>query len=197
MALILASASPRRAALLAAAGLAFTVVPVEVDETVLAGESAEACVRRLARLKAASGAARYPADAVLAADTVVVVDGDILNKPACPDEAASMMRRLGGRTHEVLTGLSLVRGGDERSAIARSLVRFNALAPEEIAWYVATPEPYDKAGGYAVQGLASRFVAGIEGSYSNVVGLPVDLVYRLLLELGEVRPGSAPQSASR
>ncbi len=180
--LILASASPRRAELLSAAGFRFSVSPVEVDERPLDDEPPRDYVLRVAREKARACAA--PADAVvLAADTTVIVDGRILGKPEDAADAARMLRLLSGRVHQVLTGVTLRRGGTEASAVESTAVTFDRMTEDEIAWYAATPEPADKAGAYAVQGLASRFVLRIDGSYSNVVGLPVATVRRLLAEL--------------
>jgi septum formation protein len=182
--LVLASASPRRAELLAAAGMAFDVEPAHVDETTRAGESPEAYVTRVAAEKARVVSARRPARHVLAADTTVVVSGQILGKPVDGDDAARMLGMLSGRTHEVLTSVCLIRptsaGGAPVSGLSRTAVEFGRLDPDEIAWYVATGEPVDKAGAYAIQGLASRFVTRISGSYSNVVGLPIALVYDML-----------------
>jgi septum formation protein len=182
--LILASASPRRADLLAAAGFAFDVMPVEIDERVLASERPAEYVSRLALAKAREVARRNPGTPVLGADTAVVVDDRILGKPADAADAAEMLRILSGRTHEVLTGVAICLDGREARDVACTRVRFLQLAPAEIAWYVASGEPYDKAGAYAVQGLASRFVESIDGSYSNVVGLPVATAYRLLQQIG-------------
>ena len=180
--LILASASPRRAELLAAAGFRFEVVPQELDETPRNGESPEAYVLRLACEKVRS-ACRKTGSIIVGADTVVVVEGEVLGKPRDDADAARMLKRLSGRSHEVLTGVAV--GGDRvLSEVARTTVRFLPLEADEIAWYVASGEPRDKAGAYAIQGLASRFVERIDGSYSNVVGLPVALVYRLLRQLG-------------
>ena len=180
--LILASASPRRAELLTSAGFEFEVAPQDVDETLHPGESAEAYVLRVAWEKVHS-ARRKSGATVIGADTVVVIDGVVLGKPAGAEEATGMLKRLSGRVHEVLTGV--VVGGEEAvSEVARTAVRFLPLTGEEIAWYVASGEPLDKAGGYAIQGLASRFVERIDGSYSNVVGLPIEVVYRLLRRLG-------------
>lgn len=178
--LILASASPRRAELLRAAGIPFEVDAAHIDETPLAGETAGEHVRRLAAMKAAAVAARRPEAVVLGADTVVVVDGRIFGKPNDDAEAAAMLGELGGRVHEVLTGVSVASTSGTVTDLAVTRVRFAPLTPEEIAWYVASGEPRDKAGAYAIQGLASRFVEAVEGSYTNVVGLPVALVYRLL-----------------
>jgi septum formation protein len=179
--LVLASASPRRADLLRAAGYDFTIRPASVDESIVPGESPHAHVCRLADAKAAAAAAASaPDEVVLGADTVVVVDGLILGKPADDAEAADMLRRISGRSHEVLTGVTLLGDGRTRSAVARTVVHFTQLTEEDLAWYVASGEPRDKAGAYGVQGLASRFVERIEGSYANVVGLPVALVAGLL-----------------
>ena len=173
---VLASASPRRAELLRAAGFTFDVVVADVDETVHPGESADAYVRRVAAAKARAVTARVPGRRVLAADTTVVVDGEILGKPVDAAEAARMLRRLSGRTHQVLTGVCL----DGACEVESSDVEFVPLSGEEIAWYVASGEPMDKAGAYAIQGLAARFISGIRGSYSNVVGLPIARVYAML-----------------
>ena len=193
MRLILASASPRRAELLRAAGYEFEIFPVDVDETVREGEPPAAYVRRLAADKSARAqrndgppqGRHYVQDGdaapiILGADTTVVVDGEILGKPRDDRDAAAMLRRLSGRRHEVLTGLSLRRGAIERGCVETTAVHFVALTPDDIAWYVASGEGRDKAGAYAIQGLASRFIPRIEGSYSNVVGLPVAGVYELI-----------------
>ena len=185
MRLILASASPRRAELLRAAGIEFDVMPADVDETLHGGESPEQYVRRVANAKACGVLARSHGRPVVAADTVVVVDGEILGKPVDADDAGRMLKMLSGKRHEVLTAVSVSLGGPEdacpaASAVERTTVEFAALSDAEIAEYVASGEPLDKAGAYAIQGRASRFVTRIEGSYSNVVGLPVALVYNLL-----------------
>jgi septum formation protein len=177
---ILASASPRRAALLRAAAIPFDVQPAEVDETRHDGEAPERYVRRVAIEKARAVAAGAPEAVVLAADTTVVVDGQILAKPVDAADARRMLRLLSGRSHEVLTGVCVARGRDEETHVVSTRVTFAPLADDEIDWYVASGEPSDKAGAYAIQGLASRFVTRIEGSYSNVVGLPVALVYEML-----------------
>ena len=181
--LILASASPRRAELLAAAGFAFEVRPRTVDERLKPGEDPHAHVVRLAREKAEAVDGADPDLVVLAADTVVVIDGLVLGKPADDGEAAVMLRRLSGRTHEVLTGVALRSAGRVLTDVARTAVHFLPLSAAEIAWYVASGEPRDKAGAYAIQGLASRFVDRIEGSYTNVVGLPIATVAELLKAL--------------
>jgi septum formation protein len=185
-ALILASASPRRAELLSAAGIPFTVSPVDIDEQPLDGESPRDYVVRVARDKVRACPA--PAGAtVLAADTAVIVDGQILGKPADAADAARMLRLLSGRMHLVLTGVALRRGDREVAAVESTAVSFTLLTEQDIAWYVASGESSDKAGAYAVQGLASRFVDRIDGSYANVVGLPVTTVWRLLARLDDAR----------
>jgi septum formation protein len=182
--LILASASPRRAELLTLAAIPFEVRPAHVDEAVLPGESPEAYVVRIAEAKARTISETYPARIVLGADTTVVVDGLILAKPADESDAARMLTMLSGRNHHVLTGVCIAGDAQMRTAVARTEVEFMTLSPDEIHWYVSSGEPMDKAGAYAIQGLASRFVTRIAGSYSNVVGLPVALVYEMLQEFG-------------
>lgn len=182
--LILASQSPRRAELLAAAGFEFDVQAAEIDERRLPGEDPRTFVTRVAADKAAAVARLSPGRVVVGADTAVVIDDHVLGKPADDREAAEMLRLLSGRTHDVLTGIAVRQGDRELAEAARTRVRFLPLSAKEIAWYVATGEPRDKAGAYAIQGLASRFVDWIEGSYSNVMGLPVASLYRLLQALG-------------
>ena len=188
MRLILASASPRRSELLRAAGIQFDVLPADIDESALPGESAEHHVRRLAEAKACAVLPRAGGRPVLSADTVVVVAGEILGKPADEADARRILRLLSGRSHEVITGVCLRRhegeGGRQTSEVAVTTVEFAPLNDAEIAWYVASGEPRDKAGAYAIQGLASRFVTRIDGSYSNVVGLPVAVVYRMCKRAG-------------
>jgi septum formation protein len=180
--LVLASASPRRRELLDAAGIAFDVDTANVDETRVAGEAPDAYVERLARLKARTVAVRHPSRAVLGADTAVVIGDDVLGKPADAADAAAMLRRLSGRAHEVLTGIALVWQGRTHARVDRTVVYMSDLSDAEVAWYVASGEPMDKAGAYAIQGLASRFVTRIEGSYGTVVGLPVVSVLQLMAE---------------
>jgi septum formation protein len=183
--LVLASSSPRRAELLQAAGLPFVIRAASIDETRHPDEAPEAYVRRLAVAKARAVDAA-PHELVLGADTVVVAGAACLGKPAGAADAAAMLRQLAGRSHAVLTGVALIRGGAPVAVeVAATRVTFAPMTDADVAWYVATPEPYDKAGGYAVQGLASRFVTAIDGSYANVVGLPVELVCRLLAGAGE------------
>jgi septum formation protein len=202
---------------LRAAGIQFDVLPADVDESVLPGEPAEHHVQRLAEAKACAVLPRAGVRPVLSADTVVVVAGEMLGKPANDEDARRMLRMLSGRSHEVMTGVCLLRherrrgkgeGGEgereegERGKgkgkppspiplppspfceVAVTMVEFAPLTAAEIDWYVASGEPRDKAGAYAVQGLASRFVTRIEGSYSNVVGLPVAVVYRMCKQTG-------------
>ena len=193
--LILASASPRRAELLRAAGFDCDVVAANVDESIRPGESASAYVRRLAGEKSAAVAARQDV-LVLAADTAVVVDGDILGKPRDDEEAAAMLRRLSGRRHEVLTGISLRQNSREVGRVETTAVFFSPLSEDDVTWYVASGEGRDKAGAYAIQGLASRFIPRIEGSYSNVVGLPVATVFELITEISGTRPGHSSPNRS-
>ena len=193
--LVLASASPRRQELLRNAGISFAVQAADIDETPLADETAEQCARRLAREKALAVSRLRPQDRVLGADTIVVVDGAILGKPRDADDAARMLRLLSGRVHRVITGVCVVEAvgsgqrpvGSEvrtpRIASETTLVTMSELSEEEIREYVATGEPMDKAGAYAIQGMASRWIPRIEGDYSNVVGLPVALVYRMLRQV--------------
>jgi septum formation protein len=158
--------------------MAFTVRSADTDETPLPGESPSDYVVRVAREKAFAVECA-DGEVVLAADTTVVVDSEILAKPADAEDAFRMLSLLAGRRHEVLTGVCLRRGGEATTDLASTAVWFAPMSQEEIAEYVASGEPMDKAGAYGIQGLASRFVERIEGSYSNVVGLPVALVYRL------------------
>jgi septum formation protein len=198
--LVLASASPRRQDLLKSAGISFQVQSADIDETPFPGESARDCAERLAREKALAVWRTRPGDLVLGADTVVVVDQAILGKPIDANDAARMLHLLSGRVHEVITGVCLASPSDgttnppnasgtrsENCELTTSsettLVTFTALTDAEIRDYVATGEPMDKAGAYAIQGIASRWIPRIEGDYSNVVGLPVARVYRMLQEL--------------
>ncbi len=200
--LVLASASPRRQELLRHAGISFIPQPADIDETPLADESAWQCAERLAREKALVVWRTRPQDVVLGADTIVVVDEAILGKPRDADDAARMLRLLAGRVHRVITGVCVVtamatdqaaqsavdklstENREVKTASETTLVTMNPLTDEEIRDYVATGEPIDKAGAYAIQGIASRWIPRIEGDYSNVVGLPVALVYRMLQQRG-------------
>lgn len=191
--LVLASASARRQELLRNAGIPFTAQPAAIDETPLPGESARGCAERLARMKALDVWRRKPGDAVLGADTVVAVDETILGKPANVEDAVHMLQMLSGRVHLVITGVCVVKAAADFDVPGTSdvtaeikvtsettLVTMNEISDEEIREYVATGEPMDKAGAYAIQGMASRWIPRIEGDYSNVVGLPVALVWRML-----------------
>jgi septum formation protein len=182
--LILASASPRRAELLAAAGYTFSVRAADVDEAELPGEAPAAYVLRVARAKARLVAeqCRESGSLVLGADTTVVAGGEILAKPADDADAVRMLKMLAGRVHDVFTAVVLVAGGSERMEVVRTRVHLLPISIEEIDWYVRTGEPKGKAGGYAIQGRAARFIDWIEGSWSNVVGLPVATVARMLKE---------------
>ena len=190
MKLILASASPRRAEILRNAGIQFEIRKTDVDESRIVGELPGDYVRRLALAKALSAATEYrdPLDEtlILGADTVVVVDADILGKPASQDDARSMLRRLSGRIHEVHTGLALLRRPGTMQRVVEEITRvhFASLAAQEIEDYIATGEPFDKAGAYAIQGIAGRYVSCIEGCYFNVMGLPLARLWSLLRELG-------------
>lgn len=195
MTIVLASASPRRQELLRLAGIPFRVQPADVNETPLSGEAPRVCAERLAREKALVVFQNNPRQWVLGADTIVVIDDVFLGKPRDAEDAARMLRLLSGRTHAVITGVCVAgRGGrgqglgasNTKTSSETTLVTFCELSEEEIRFYVATGEPMDKAGAYGIQGLASRWIPRIEGDYSNVVGLPVALVYRMLRELGAV-----------
>lgn len=195
--LVLASSSPRRAEILRALGIPFVVDPSRIAEEVAPGEAAEEAARRLAGEKAAEVAPRHPGAWVLAADTIVIVDGEILGKPLDDRDAARMLRLLSGRRHRVVTGVRLRPGGDEgRGLLEESHVWIAPLDDEEIAWYVATAEPRDKAGAYAVQGLGARFIERVEGSFTNVMGLPARGVYRLMRDAGD-RSLTLPVLSSR
>jgi septum formation protein len=182
-ALVLASASPRRARILEELGVAFRVVVSGAEEDDREGEDAVARVVRLARSKA-EVVARHEMLPVLGADTEVVVDGACLGKPATQADAVSMLTRLSGRIHEVLTGVCLAREGRVYSGVDRTQVRFARLSAAEIEWYVSTGEPMDKAGAYHVDGRGACFIESIDGSPSNVAGLPVRLLLQLLREAG-------------
>ena len=184
--IVLASASPRRAELLASAGVRFVVVPSRVVEERLPGEPPEIFVRRLAAAKAHDVAAGRAGGFVLAADTDVVLDGDVLGKPADAADARAMLERLSGRVHEVVTGFEVYDAAARRAdgGLVRTRVEFAALNRAEIDAYVATGEPMGKAGGYAIQGRAAGMVRRIEGSYTNVVGLPLREVLETLGRMG-------------
>lgn len=202
--IILASNSPRRRYLLERAGLRFAVIPSRIREGEPAGIPPERFVRELAVAKALDVARRHPASWVIGADTVVVVDGTVLGKPASSEEARRMLARLSGRTHEVLTGFCIYRHEGERlfADTVRTAVQFKELAPAEIDWYIRTGEPFDKAGAYAIQGIGTFLVRRIEGSYTNVVGLPVCEVIEILIREGVVgyerpQPRPEPEAAGK
>jgi septum formation protein len=182
--IVLASASPRRRELLEAAGVPIEVYPVDADESVHAGESPAGYVERVAIAKALIGARRHPDAAVIGGDTTVVVDGHIFAKPEDDGDARRMLEQLSGRPHEVLTGVALAWRGAIHARVEKTTVWFRTLSPDDIAWYVESGEPRGRAGAYAIQGLASRFIPRIDGSYTNVVGLPVTAVLGLFEEAG-------------
>ena len=189
--LVLASASPRRLDLLAAVGVVPEVRPAHVDESPGTGESGTALTERLALAKATAVAAS--GELVIGADTEVVVDGDVLGKPADPADGARMLARLSGRRHDVVSGVAVVLDGRSASAVVVTGVLFRCLDHADIDWYAGTGEGADKAGGYGIQGAASLFVEAIEGSYANVVGLPVAAVDALCRQLGwPLRTWSTP-----
>jgi septum formation protein len=195
--LVLASASPRRQELLRNAGVRFVVQPTNIPEVPQPGEAPRAFAERMAREKALTVFRRRPNDFVLGADTIVIVDGEILGKPRDSADAVRMLRVLSGRTHQVITGVCLVsprlrtedwrqQAGFEDIRSETTLVTMDPLGDDDIHSYVSTGEPRDKAGAYAIQGKASRWVSRIEGDYFNVVGLPVSLVYKMLREHGAI-----------
>ena len=187
MKLILASASARRAEILRDAGLSFVVLSSAVDETPYENESPHDLVARLASAKAELAAARAIGPAIIiGADTVISLDGLILGKPRSSDDARHMLEKLSGRTHSVVTGVALIRlpDSERRTFVESTLVHFAALSAEQITRYLATGEPHDKAGAYAIQGHAGRFIPRVEGCYFNVVGLPLSRLYHALIDLG-------------
>jgi septum formation protein len=187
MKLILASASPRRAQILRDAGISFSVMSSAIDETPYPRETPEQMVQRLADAKVELVAARAVGPAILvAADTVVVVDRQILGKPRSTEDARRMLELFSGRTHSVVTGVSAIRLPEmqRRQFVETTLVTFAPLSPDEISRYLSTDEPYDKAGAYAIQGYAGRYIPRIEGCYFNVVGLPLARLVETLRDLG-------------
>ena len=187
MKLILASSSPRRAEILRDAGISFTVLSSAVDETPYANETPQQMVQRLADAKADLVAARSVGSAIIiAADTVVVIDKQMLGKPRSTDEARRMLEMLSGRTHSVTTGVSIVKlpEMERRQFVETTLVHFAHLTSEDLSRYLATGEPFDKAGAYAIQGIAGRYITRIDGCYFNVVGLPLSRLWFLLRDFG-------------
>jgi septum formation protein len=187
MKLILASSSPRRAEILRDAGMSFTVMSSAVDETPIPGESPNEYVQRLACAKAELVAARLVGPAiVVGADTVVVLDDQIIGKPRSAEHARRTLQLLSGRTHSVVTGVMLIRlpDAERRGFVETTQVQFSAISPEEISRYLATDEAYDKSGAYAIQGRAGRYISRIEGCYFNVVGMPLARLWQELTALG-------------
>jgi septum formation protein len=187
MKLILASSSPRRAEILRDAGMSFTVMSSAVDETPIPGESPHEYVHRLACAKAELVAARSVGPAIaIGADTVVVLDGQIIGKPRSAEDARRTLQLLSGRTHSVVTGVMVIRlpDAERRGFVETTQVQFSAISPEEITRYLATDEPYDKAGAYAIQGRAGRYISRVEGCYFNVVGMPLARLWQELTALG-------------
>lgn len=182
---ILASLSPRREELLRSVGLKFKIIPAHVNEEYLDGESPREHVRRLSHNKAMAIAQKNPGAWVLGADTIVVIDGLILGKPKNKKQAREMLTRLGDREHNVFTGFTLAQGTTKvyKTKVIQSAVLFKKISPEEIEWYINCDEPYDKAGGYAVQGKGAYFIKSIRGSYTNVIGLPLCEVLEELKKL--------------
>jgi len=181
---ILASQSPRRRELLSLIGVAHAVQPADIDETQWPAEDPRAHCQRLAREKVATVAAREPNALVIGSDTIVILDGDVLGKPASEAEARATLARLSGRTHTVMTAVAARWRGEERSAVEEVRVTFHPLSAEQIAEYVATREPMDKAGAYGIQGYGATIVARVDGDYFAVMGLPLQRLVRLLAELG-------------
>ena len=182
--IVLASGSPRRRQLLEMLRIPFRVIAPDVDEHALAGESPAAYVTRLSRVKAEVIAARAPGDVVLAADTTVVLDEEIFGKPESPEHAVAMLARLQGRTHEVMTAVAVTRDGDLAQALDVSRVTFRPADEATLAAYVATGEPLDKAGAYAIQGLGAPLIERVEGDFFGVMGLPLRLALDLLGRFG-------------
>jgi septum formation protein len=181
---ILASQSPRRRELLELVGITHEVRPADIDETYFPGENPREHAERLAREKAAVIARQEPEAIVIGSDTIVVVDGDVLGKPADEAEAARMLRRIAGRSHVVMTAVAVVWRGETRSAVEEVGVDFHPLTDAEIDAYIATREPMDKAGAYGIQGYGAAIVARVDGDYFAVMGLPVQRLVRVLRELG-------------
>ena len=182
--IVLASGSPRRAEILKSVGWEFTKDVPDIDESELPGETPEAYVQRLAKIKGKTVAARHSSELVLAADTTVVIDGAIIGKPVDLMDARRMLKLLSGRRHDVLTGVAVVKNGTVQVAMQRTRVKFAELTDAEINFLAEMGDPLDKAGAYAVQAQAALFIERIEGDYWNVVGLPINLVYELVKKTG-------------
>jgi septum formation protein len=189
--IVLGSGSPRRAEILRIVSWPFEMVTPDIDETRQANEDASTYVRRLARSKAEAVAQRAPGSLIVAADTTVVIDEHILEKPLDQDDARHMLRQLSGRWHQVITGVALIDSVTAESTVTSEIteVKFASMSQDEIDWYVSSSEPMDKAGAYAIQGLGARFIEGIRGDYFNVMGLPVRLLYRMWTEIRAARQG--------
>ncbi|MEN6330829.1 MAG: Maf family protein [Smithella sp.] len=186
---ILASASPRREELLRSVGLKFKILPAHVNEDYIDGETPRQHVRRLSQDKARVPARKYPDAWVLGADTIVVIDNLILGKPKNKTQARQMLERLSGREHKVFTGYTLARTASKitKTSVVQSAVKFKPINAEEMEWYISCDEPYDKAGGYAVQGKGAYFIKAIRGSYTNVIGLPLCEVLEELKKLNAIK----------
>jgi septum formation protein len=181
---VLASTSPRRQELLKLLQIEFEVLPSQIAEIVVANESPQDMVVRLARAKAEAVHKLRPEAIIIGADTVVVCDNQILGKPASLEHARRILRQLGGRTHEVLTGVCLIQGNIYKVNFSRTVIQFSSLTSQEIESYLSTGEPLDKAGAYGIQGFGARFIERVNGCYSNVVGLPLSLLYQMLKQVG-------------
>jgi septum formation protein len=185
---ILASASPRRIELLSLLGLRFEIIPSNVDEKFMKGETPRDHVLRLSEEKANIASTLHPEAWVMGADTIVIINGNVLGKPRTPDEAREMLGKLSGRIHTVFTGFTVIRKSTDiliRDAVESSVL-FREVPEDEMAWYIKTQEPYDKAGGYAVQGIGAFFIKEIHGSYTNVMGLPLCEVVDVLKRIGAI-----------
>ncbi|MDI6741468.1 MAG: Maf family protein [Smithella sp.] len=187
-ALILASASPRRREILRSLGLTFRIIPAHINEDFLTGETPRQHVRRLSKNKAMLIARKHPDAWVLGADTIVVIDGDILGKPANKKQAKAMLMKLSGREHKVFTGFTVTHMDLKISytQVVQSAVLFKIISPQEMNWYISCDEPYDKAGGYAIQGKGASFIKAIRGSHTNVIGLPLCEVLETLKKLNAI-----------
>jgi len=187
MGIILASKSPRRKELLELMGLNFQIITSDIEEQIPEHASPEAVVCALAYQKAEAVAREHPNDCVIGADTIVYLDGDILGKPHTPDRAKSFLRKMQGRQHTVYTGVAVLANGSKDVRYETTKVTFAPMSNQEIDWYVSTGDPLDKAGAYGVQGPFGVFVTHLDGNYFNVIGMPLPLLYKMLLEVGAIR----------